>query len=176
MKDITNYLEKPHVDAMLQIAAQRSTRDYLMLRVLWRTGVRVSELQRLRPHDIDLHHKVVDVTDSEGTTQRQVPLDSETIAALCNYAEANDIEDGAPLFPLSKQWIRHLVHDYGMLIGVDTVHPYTLRHSFAIHSIRHGVDIRHLQRVLGHASLSVTAPYLQFMDQGLQEAYADVPF
>ncbi len=176
MKDITNYLEKPHVDAMLQAAEACSMRDYLMLRVLWRTGVRVDELRHIRPRDIEAHNKVVNVTKAKGGKQRRVPLDAETIGQLQDYVMANGIENDASIFPLSKQWIRDLVHRYGTVIGVDNVHPHTFRHSFAINSVRHGVDIRRLQQVLGHSSLNTTAVYLQFNDGDLAEAYANVPF
>lgn len=176
MKDITNYLEKPHVDAMLQVAAARSTRDYLMLRVLWRTGVRLDELRNIRPRDIKPHNKVVNIVKAKGGKMRRVPFDAETIGLLRDYAIANDINENSPLFPLSKQWIRDLVHRYGKLIGVANVHPHTFRHSFAINSVRHGVDIRRLQQVLGHANLNTVAAYLLFDDKALQDVYERVPF
>ncbi|MGZ4847998.1 MAG: tyrosine-type recombinase/integrase [Halobacteriota archaeon] len=54
--------------------------------------------------------------------------------------------------------------------------PHTFRHSFAINSVRHGVDIRRLQQVLGHTSMNTTAVYLQFNDKDLHDVYASVPF
>lgn len=176
MKDITNYLEKPHVDAMLQAAAECSTRDYLMLRLLWRTGIRVNELRHIRPADIEPHNRVVNVTKAKGGKQRRVPLDDETITQLESYVKEKGIVDIDLIFPLSKQWIRALVHRYGLAIGKDGIHPHTFRHSFAINSVRHGVDIRRLQQVLGHASMSTTAVYLQFNDRDLRDVYANVPF
>ena len=55
MKDITNYLEKPQVDVMLEAAASCSTRDYLIITVLWRTGIRVNELLNIRQVDLEYH-------------------------------------------------------------------------------------------------------------------------
>ena len=176
VRDITNYLEKPEIDAMLDAAATCSQRDYLMLRVLWRTGVRVNELRHIRPKDIEIGNGVLNVTTAKGGKQRRIPLDTETIAQLQDYVIEEGIGKDESIFPLSKQWIRGLVHHYGVLIGRDDVHPHTFRHSFAINSVRHGVDIRRLQQALGHASMSTTAVYLQFNDKDLQDVYANVVF
>ncbi|MGZ4905929.1 MAG: tyrosine-type recombinase/integrase, partial [Halobacteriota archaeon] len=81
-----------------------------------------------------------------------------------------------PIFTIGRQWVHKLIRRYGALIGRPDIHPHTLRHGFAINSIRHGVDIRRLQLALGHASLNTTAIYLNFNDRDMQEAYANVPF
>ncbi|MGZ4933757.1 MAG: tyrosine-type recombinase/integrase [Halobacteriota archaeon] len=56
------------------------------------------------------------------------------------------------------------------------MHPHTLRHSFAIHLVRSGMDLRRLQLLLGHSSLSITQVYLQFKDDDLREAYEKISF
>jgi len=61
------------------------------------------------------------------------------------------------------------------MIGVD-VHPHTLRHSYAIHLIRNGVDLRRLQQLLGHSNIQTTTVYLQFRDQDLRDVYNKVKF
>jgi integrase/recombinase XerD len=94
---------------------------------------------------------------------------------LRDYATRHDIASDTSLFPVSQQWARQLVKRYGELIGKH-VHPHSFRHSYAINMVRHGVDIRRLQQVLGHASMSTTAVYLQFNDKDLQDVYAKVPF
>lgn len=63
----------------------------------------------------------------------------------------------------------------GALID-KSIHQHTFRHSFAINSVQHGVDIRHLQQVLRHSNINTTAVYLKFNDQDLQDVYANVPF
>jgi site-specific recombinase XerD len=74
MKNITDYLEKEQVDQLLEAAHKCSARDYLMLRVLWRTGVRVNELLTITPRDIERHNSVVNVTKAKGGKQRRVHL------------------------------------------------------------------------------------------------------
>ena len=175
VKNITDYLEKEQVDQVLAAAHQCSTRDYLMLRVLWRTGVRVNELLTIMPRDIEPNNSVVNVTKAKGGKQRRVHLDAETIEMLSDYVSAQQLPDDQPIFALKQRQVRNIVKRYGSIIGKD-VHPHTFRHSFATHCVRNGWDIRRLQQVLGHSSLNVTAVYLQFNDQDIKELYDKTPF
>ncbi len=175
MKHITDYLEKTQIDEMLTAARSCSERDYLMMRILWRSGIRINELLNLRPRDIEYHNLVINVVKAKGGKQRRVPLDVITLAELREYIHKHDIAQDACLFPISQQWARGLIKRYGQCIGKH-VHPHTFRHSYAINMVRHGVDIRRLQQVLGHTSMSTTAVYLQFNDKDLQDVYAKVPF
>ena len=175
VKNITDYLEKEHVDQVLEVAHQCSERDYLMLRVLWRTGVRVSELLNIRPSDVEMRNSVVNITKAKGGKQRRVHLDGETIKMFSEYVSALNPTDDQPIFALKQRQVRNIVKRYGSIIGKD-VHPHTFRHSYAIHCVRNGWDIRRLQQVLGHSSLNVTAVYLQFNDQDIKELYDKTPF
>jgi integrase/recombinase XerD len=175
MKDITNYVEKPQVDIMLDAAAACSTRDYLIIRMLWRTGMRVNELLNIRPVDLEHHNNMVCIVKAKGSKQRRVPLDALTLAKLRDYIDTNAIPSEASIFPITQQWVRKLINKYARLIG-NNIHPRTFRHSFAINSVRHGVDLRRLQQVMGHTNINTTAVYLQFNDQDLQDVYARVPF
>jgi site-specific recombinase XerD len=176
MKDITNYLEKPQVDVMLGAAAATgNNRDYLILRILWRTGTRVNELLNIRPCDLEYHTNMVRIVKAKGDKQRRLPLDPETLAQLQAYIEVNNIAAEEKIFPITQQWARAIINKYAKLIGKN-VHPHTFRHSFAINSVRHGVDLRRLQQVLGHTNINTTAVYLRFNDQDLQDVYANVPF
>jgi integrase/recombinase XerD len=175
MKNITDYLEKEQIDQVLAAAHQCSQRDYLMLRVLWRTGVRVNELLTITPRDIEPQNSVVNVTKAKGGKQRRVHLDAETIKMLSEYVSAQQLPDDRPVFALKQRQVRNIVKRYGSTIGKD-VHPHTFRHSYAIHCVRNGWDIRRLQQVLGHSSLNVTAVYLQFNDRDIKELYDKTPF
>src|SRR5450756_1758945 len=98
VKDITDYLEKEQVDTVLEAAHQCSARDYLMLRVLWRTGVRVNELLTITPRDIESNNSVVNITKAKGGKQRRVHLDAETIKMLSEYVSAQQLRDDRPIF------------------------------------------------------------------------------
>src|SRR5450759_1666785 len=98
MKDITNYLEKPQVDVMLEGAAACNMRDYLIIEILWRTGIRVDELLHIRPCDLEHHTNMVRVVKAKGNKQRRVPLAAKTLAQLGAYIDINAIDDEEPIF------------------------------------------------------------------------------
>ena len=137
MKNITDYLEKEQIDQVLEAAHQCSARDYLMLRVLWRTGVRVNELLNIRPSDIEIRNSVVNITKAKGGKQRRVHLDTETVEMLSEYVSTQQLPDDEPIFVLKQRQVRNIVKRYGGIIGKD-VHPHTFRHSYAIHCVRNG--------------------------------------
>ena len=85
---IPDYLEKEQVDEMLDAAKTCSTRDYLLLRFMWRTGVRVSEAINVTPNDIEFKNSVVNIRKAKGGRQRRVLLDEETLKMLSDYVAA----------------------------------------------------------------------------------------
>jgi len=91
-----------------------------------------------------------------------VPLDPETLVQLRAYIEANKIAEEELIFPITQQWARIILNKYAKLIGKNILRTHS--GSFAINSERHGVDIRRLQQVLGHSSITMTAIYLKFND------------
>jgi len=175
VKIITDYLERERVDAILKAAKIRNFRDYLLIRVLWPTGARVNELVNIKPGDIEWSNQVVNITKAKRGKQRRVLLDEETLKMLSEHVSAQNIPDERPIFDLTSSQIPYIVKRYGNTIGVD-VHPHTLRHSFAIHLVRSGMDLRQLQLLLGHSSLNMTQIYLQFKDDDIREVYQKVDF
>ncbi len=143
--------------------------------MVWRTGVWVNELLTITPRDIELHNSVVNGTKAKGGKQRRVLLDAATIKMLSEYTSAQQLPDDRSIFALKQRQVRNIVKRYGSVIDKD-VHPHTFRHSYAIHCVRNGWNIRRLQQVLRHSSLNVTAVYLQFNDQDIKELYDKTPF
>jgi integrase/recombinase XerD len=142
---------------------------------MWRTGVRVSEVINVTPNDIEFKNHVVNIRKAKGGRQRRVPLDEETLKMLSDYILASNTPEDQPVFPVKRDRVFKIVKKYGNMSGVK-IHPHTLRHSFAIHMVRSGTDLRRLQLMLGHTSLSTTQVYLQFNDDDLREAYEKVAF
>ena len=155
MKNITDYLEPVQVKAMEGYARACSMRDFLILRVLYRTGVRVSELVNIRPKDIERDNQVINIVKAKGDKQRRVYLDTETLDVLANYISDRKIPGDCSVFGLRRVQIFNVVKKYGHILGLG-VHPHTLRHSYAIDWVRQNQDIRRLQLTLGHANLNTT--------------------
>jgi integrase/recombinase XerD len=175
MKHLSDYLEPEQVHAMLDAARVSSQRDYLIIKTLWETGMRVSELLALTPADIEQKHEVITITNGKGGKERRVLVKSETVTELFSYAAQNSLGSEAKLFHLRRRQLYNIIRKYGAFAGV-TVHPHTLRHSFAINLVRHNTDIRRVQMLLGHSSLNVTSVYLQFKESDLKAVYDAVPF
>lgn len=150
-------------------------RDRAMLETLYSTGMRVSELVALNVTDIDLERRITRCT-GKGGRQRIVPLRTSAIQALRGY-----LTDGrtriAPneelaLFVnhrgsrLTRQGFWLILKAYARQAGIQDITPHTLRHSFATHALRHGYELRDVQQMLGHVSISTTQVYRRMANNG----------
>jgi len=143
--------------------------------VLRESGLRVSELAALTLGDLEPHNQVINVINGKGNKSRQTYIDESTMDTLCNYILSAEIPEDCAIFGIKTNQIRNVVKRYGALAGTD-IHPHTFRHSFAIHLIQNGVDLRRLQQLLGHSNIQTTTVYLQFRDQDLRDVYNKVKF
>ncbi|KPK47810.1 MAG: hypothetical protein AMK72_07885 [Planctomycetes bacterium SM23_25] len=157
-----------------------SLRDAAMLEVLYSTGMRVSELVGLNLEDIDPISDVVRVR-GKGRRERLAPLGSYAVRALNRYLEARsqtDARDEEAVFlnrhgrRLNVRSVRRKLAKYLAMAGLDpSVSPHTLRHSFATHMLERGADLRAVQELLGHRSLSTTQIYTHVTARRLKEIY-----
>jgi len=175
VKNITDYLEKSQVDKILGVARTCNCRDYLMIRILWRAGLRVSELVNIRPRDIEANNQVINIIKAKRGKQRRIVLDGETINMLSEYVLQLKLLEDQPIFDITTRQVENIVKKYGNVVNLN-VHPHMFRHSYAIHLVRSGMDLRRVQLLLGHSSLNVTQIYLQFNDNDIREVYDAVKF
>ena len=160
-----------------------SSRDKAMLEVLYSSGIRVSELVELEMSDIDLQEGILRVR-GKGRKDRLTPIGSQAIKATQRYFEirATDIRSqGAHanrVFlnkhggPLSTRSVRRKLDKYLSMAGLDPgISPHTLRHSFATHLLNNGADLRSVQELLGHQSLSTTQIYTHLTTSRMKEVY-----
>jgi len=168
-------------------------RDRAMLETLYSTGIRVSELVGLNHEDLDFENEAMHVR-GKGRKERIVPLGSHALNAIHKYIElmSNDIkfapiwsarnthDTPMPLFlnkhgkRLSARSVRRKLDKYLRAVGLDpTISPHTLRHSFATHLLDNGADLRSVQELLGHQSLSTTQVYTHLSTTRVADAYND---
>ena len=160
-------------------------RDRAMLETLYSTGLRVSELVGLNNEDLDLAAEALHVR-GKGKKERIVPLGSHALLAINRYIEMLRQEprfatvdlSKKPLFVnkhgtrLSSRSVRRKLDKYLILVGLDpTISPHTLRHTFATHLLENGADLRSVQELLGHQSLSTTQVYTHLSNGRVREQY-----
>lgn len=147
-------------------------RDQAILEVLYGCGLRVSELCGLDVRDVLRADEVVRVF-GKGSKERVVPLLGTANRALADYldqwrpllvAHARSRGGSAAFLSargtrITRQAVFGLVERYGEMVGIQGLHPHTLRHSFATHLLEGGADLRVVQELLGHASVSTTQLY-----------------
>jgi len=160
-----------------------SARDKAMLEVLYSSGIRVSELVELEMADIDLQEGVLRVR-GKGRKERLTPIGSQAIKAIQRYFELRAIDNKSQagntgrVFlnkhgeSLSTRSVRRKLDKYLVQAGLDPgISPHTLRHSFATHLLNNGADLRSVQELLGHQSLSTTQIYTHLTTSRMKEVY-----
>lgn len=181
------------VDVMLTLlnaprpSTPPGTRDSALLEVLYAAGLRVSELVGLDLGDVDLVGRWVRVT-GKGRKTRQVPLHLRAIEAIGRWTahrpelleKASDGAEREALFlnqrggRLSARSVRRILDREVLRCAAGLhVHPHMVRHAFATHILDGGVDIRHVQELLGHASISTTQIYTHVGIDRLIRVYDD---
>jgi integrase/recombinase XerC len=171
--DLTKLLATPAADTAL------GCRDRAILETLYSAGVRVSELTGLNLEDVDLHDGCATVR-GKGKRERLVLLGEECRDALRDWLKIRDglARTASALFinkngtRLTSRSVGRLLQKYLAQAGLDPrASPHTLRHSFATHLLDAGADIRSVQELLGHRSLTTTQVYTHVTTVRLKESY-----
>ncbi len=179
-EEVKRLLDTPPVDTWL------GARDRSILETLYSTGIRVSEVVALNMDDIDFLGEVVHVR-GKGKKERIAPISSTALQVIQHYmefrnkrAQNNSNFDSRVLFVnkhgrrLSTRSVRRKMDKYLKMAGLDAaISPHTLRHSFATHMLNNGADLRSVQELLGHQSLSTTQIYTHLTTRKLKETYDD---
>ena len=158
-----------------------SARDRAMLELLYATGIRVSELCAVDVGDVDRRRRTVRVL-GKGGKERVVPFGGPADAALQDWMDVRPTlagpSAGQALFlgarggRVDPRVVRQTVHRLTRLAGVTELAPHGLRHSAATHVLEGGADLRSVQELLGHASLSTTQRYTHVSVERLRSTFA----
>jgi integrase/recombinase XerD len=168
--EIRRLLDKPG-----ESGTPESLRDKAMLETLYSTGMRVSELTALDVAHLDLAHSEI-VCGKNPDRERRIPVSSEAIQALSRY-----LSEGRPKLRASNEvpalFLNHrgtrltrqgfwlILKSYADAAGIGDITPHTIRHSFAVHELANGKELRDIQRIMGHMSLATTQVYQQIVSQ-----------
>ena len=183
-KHAATFLTENDMRFVLQIPDQEDIfgiRNLAILELLYSTGIRIGELSGLKIKDVDFRQNQIKVLGKRSKT-RIIPMGSFAIAALEKYLKIRDsfikTVDVPEFFlskngnPLSADELRYIVNKYLKVIEKSKNYsPHTLRHTFATHMLDHGADLRSVQELLGHSSLTSTEVYTHTSMQKLKEVY-----
>ncbi len=176
--EVERLIEAPPLDTLLGV------RDRTMIELLYATGFRVSELTGVTLNALNLQSGTV-VTIGKGSKERMVPMGEVSMKWIKRY-----LDDARPsilknkrseyLFVTSRGgamtrqnfWV--IIKKYALIASIDIrkIKPHALRHSFATHLLERGVDLRHLQVMLGHADISTTQVYTHVATERLKKLHS----
>ncbi len=179
IEEMTALLDVPFADDVY------GRRDRAMIELLYSSGIRVNELAGLDVDDIDVRQGLIKVR-GKGKKERIVPVGEPALAAFAAYMNKRAVlltkaltrSDGYPVFlghtggRLTTRSIGRIIDKYIRIAGVrKKISPHTLRHTFATHLMEGGADLRVIQELLGHESLSTTQRYTSISAQRLMDVY-----
>jgi integrase/recombinase XerD len=184
-RKLPDYLTVDEIDRLL-VAPDRRTargaRDAAMIETLYATGLRVSELVKLRLRDVNFGAGYL-MTLGKGRKERLVPVGEVALAAIREYVEGVRALDAGPraldsLFlthhgrAMTRQGFWKLLGRYAVAAGIRMrISPHKLRHSFATHLVERGADLRAVQAMLGHADIGTTEIYTHVSRTHLRSVY-----
>ena len=174
IQEVDNLLKQPDLNT------PKGIRDKAMLELLYATGMRVSELIHLETDDVNLTFGYVVCQENK---ERIIPIGNVSKDALAVYLEKGRsvfVKDSSEksLFTncsgkaMSRQGFRKMLKGYADEAGISRdITPHTLRHSFAVHMLQNGADIRSVQEMLGHSDISTTQVYLSMNINKMRDVY-----
>ena len=180
LQEVNKLIEAPLKNTIFGI------RDRAILELLYGTGIRVGELVNLNICNIDLYEKTI-IVFGKGSKERILPLGNPSIRAIQEYLTGRNLfekkifvnkNDLEALFlnrlggRLTTRSIRRIIIKYMKMAGLNKkISPHVLRHSFATHLLEGGADLRSVQELLGHKSLSTTQIYTHITKERLKTIY-----
>jgi len=199
-KNLVNYLSNPKISKKLPLVPTEEEinnfidnleegrnefldlRDRALLEIAYGCGLRVSEIANLTLDQINFGLQIIRIV-GKGKKERIVPFGKKAFKALKDYLEIRDFllsklnKKTTYVFlnlrgeRLTERGIRYVIKERGKKQGLFYLHPHTLRHAFATHLLNAGVDLRSIQEMLGHSSLTTTEVYTKVNYEYLLKTY-----
>jgi len=174
-REVECLLEQPNSSDL------KGQRDKAMLEVLYATGIRVTELISIRISDVNLHSGYIKV--KKKNKERTIPVGNVALKCLADYIEnvrplLIKTEEEETLFinangqKMTRQGFWKILKQYKDQAKIDKeLTPHTIRHSFAVHLLQNGAEVKMVQEILGHTDVASTLMYTQMADMKLRDEY-----
>ncbi|MEM7697329.1 MAG: site-specific tyrosine recombinase/integron integrase [Verrucomicrobiota bacterium] len=176
-EQVLQLIELPHqIEQPKQAPTWMADRDAAVLELFYSSGIRLAELAALNVADFDFHEECVRVF-GKGAKERICPVGGPAADAIHRYRQSARVLEGALFINKSRKRltaraVSNLFKKYHQLSDIPVhVSPHKLRHSFATHLLDHGADLRSVQTLLGHASLSTTQIYTHVSIERMKQVY-----
>lgn len=185
-KKLPKFMPNRHIETLLNAPTDQTPlglRDRALLETCYAGGLRVSELVGINISDLDLDEGIVRIR-GKGKRERMAPIGKFAVAAIIRYMNVRKPAEPMPaasrdaLFlnklgtRLTTRSVGRLLEKYLAMAGLDpSISPHTLRHTFATHLLDRGADIRSVQELLGHSSISTTQIYTHITTDRLKAEY-----
>lgn len=202
MRDLQGYFKKGERRAIYNSAAEEGKmRDMVLIRLLWFSGRRISEILNVKIHEIDFEINKISFHIDKKTEKRDgirqkkdlvklKPMDKDTSNLIKQFIDDSELKPSDYLFksdfkpdrPISRQRAFQIIRRYTEKIGIEKVggkkpHPHHFRHSYAVdmaRKLKTPADVRKLQILMEHSNLAVTEQYLQFADEELADMVENI--
>lgn len=186
-RELPDVLSVEEIDAMiaaLPVDKDESLRNHAIIETLYGSGLRVSELVDARISRLDLREKLL-IVEGKGSKERLVPVSPVAVELIEEWLKQRSLMNVKPegndiIFlnrrgkPLTRVMIFYIIKELASLAGIKkNVSPHTLRHSFATHLLEGGANLRAIQEMLGHESISTTELYLHLDRSRLRRELLD---
>ena len=172
-KSLPKVLTKEEIKALFQTT--KFGRNRLILKFLYGSGCRVSEVVKLKVNDINLKERTAIIRSGKGNTDRMIILSKEWIKEIKKYLKKKKIQSEYVFSKkngkkISTDTIQRIVRESAKKAGITKkVTPHNLRHSYATHLLEAGTNIRYIQSLLGHSSLNTTQIYTNVANEQLKK-------
>ena len=173
-KRLPKYIPLEELKILLNAPYKTNTHHKIMMKLGAVCGLRGSEVLKVKKEDIKLDEMEIRVNLGKGKVDRIVPIPSlEFIKELREYIEDLNPQDN--LFEMeTTEGLTSMVKRYAKYVGIErNITFHMLRHSFAVHSLKSGVNLRSLQKALGHKQLTSTQIYLDLLSEDMKDDYRD---
>ncbi len=178
-KRLPEFVQENHLDTLFHHVTfsddWQGKTEYLVLKLFYATGIRLSELIHLKESSIDMHQMQIKVL-GKGNKERIIPIHATLVDEIKSYIESKqtnnylfETEKGKPLHP--RVVYEFVKKNLALVTTINKKSPHILRHSFATHLMNHGADLNAVKELLGHSSLAATQVYTHNTIEKLKNVY-----